>query len=317
MRQFTAPLLLGVSCLVASAGRAAIDTHAAASLDTPPGEFVRVGDHRLHFYCVGEGSPAVVFDSGLGSSSLDWARVQPDVARITRACVYDRAGYGWSDPGPGPRDSAMIVKELDALLGGSGVAPPYVLVGHSFGGFNVRLFASEHPEETAALVLIDSSHERQFERFDQAGLKSTAPEPVGEVVIGNPAVVPNSLPDDLQALARSFTMRAGFMATLRSELSNLRVSAGELQAAAPLPDVPLVVISHHVGTDAERDGANGRKDRIWLDMQQELARRTSRGQLIMADTTDHYVQLSEPDIVVAAIRTVLAEARTTPSAASK
>jgi pimeloyl-ACP methyl ester carboxylesterase len=276
-----------------------------STLNPPPGDFVQVGDHRLHLYCAGEGSPAVVFDSGLGSSSLDWARVQPTVARLTRACVYDRAGYGWSDPGPNPRDSATIARELQELLGHGGVAPPYVLVGHSFGGFNVRLFASEHPDETAALVLIDSSHEQQFERFDQAGLTSAAPR-AGEIIIGNPAVVPASLPDDLQALARSFTMRAGFIAALRSELGNLRNSAAELRAAGPLPDVPLIVISHRV----REDRPSVRRDKLWMDMQQELATRTSRAQLVIADTDDHYVQLAEPDLVVAAIQTVLAETRT-------
>jgi pimeloyl-ACP methyl ester carboxylesterase len=301
-------ILVALGALAAIAGArvcdSSIDAQRTTALRPPPGAFVQVGGHRLHLYCVGEGSPTVVFDSGLGSSSLDWARVQPEVARLTRACVYDRAGYGWSDPGPNPRDSVTIARELAVLLGQGGVAPPYVLVGHSFGGFNVRLFASEHPEETAALVLIDSSHEQQFERFDQAGIRSVAPRS-GEIIIDNPATVPASLPDDLQALARSFTVRAGFISALRSELGNLRVSAAELRAAAPLPDVPLVVISHRVRTD----GVSARKDKLWMDMQQELATRTSRAQLVVADTDDHYVQLSEPGLVVEAIRTVLAESR--------
>jgi len=303
MRQVVVSLFAIVAVVGTRVGDSSIDARPAA-LEPPPGDFVQVGDHRLHLYCLGEGSPAVVFDSGLGSSSLDWARVQPEVARLTRACVYDRAGYGWSDPGPNPRDSATIARELQELLGHGGVAPPYVLVGHSFGGFNVRLFASEHPDETAALVLIDSSHEQQFERFDQAGLTSAAPR-AGEIIIGNPAVVPASLPGDLQALARSFTMRAGFIAALRSELGNLRTSAAELRAAGPLPDVPLVVISHRV----RADGPSVRKDRLWMDMQQELATRTSRAQLVIAETDDHYVQLTEPGVVVDAIRTVLAETR--------
>jgi pimeloyl-ACP methyl ester carboxylesterase len=305
--------IVSILVLAAVAGTRVSDSSidARPSALPAPGDFVQVGDHRLHLYCAGEGSPAVVFDSGLGSSSLDWARVQPGVARLTRACVYDRAGYGWSDPGPNPRDSATIARELQELLGHGGVAPPYVLVGHSFGGFNVRLFASEHPDETAALVLIDSSHEQQFERFDQAGLTSAAPR-AGEIIIGNPAVVPASLPDDLQALARSFTMRAGFMAALRSELGNLRNSAAELRAAGPLPDVPLIVISHRV----REDGRSVRRDKLWMDMQQELATRTTRAQLVIADTDDHYVQLVEPDIVVTAIRTVLAETRTGSGRAS-
>jgi pimeloyl-ACP methyl ester carboxylesterase len=299
-----------IATVATAAATPAAAVHESFDADQPPGIYVRVGDHRLHLYCQGQGSPAVVFDSGLGSSSLDWVRVQPEVARITRACVYDRAGYGWSEPGPNPRDSATIARELQELLGRGGVAPPYVLVGHSFGGFNVRLFASEYPQETAALVLIDSSHEQQFQRFEDAGLKPMAPR-AGEVIIGNPMLVPASLPADLQVLARSFTMRATFVVALRSELSNLRISADELRAAAPLPDVPLVVISHRL----RKRGPSERKDKLWLDMQEELATRTSRGQLVIADTDDHYVQLAEPQLVVKAIRTALAEA--TPGASTQ
>jgi pimeloyl-ACP methyl ester carboxylesterase len=252
----------------------------------------------------GAATADVVFDSGLGSSSLDWSRVQPAVATVTRACVYDRAGYGWSDPGPNPRDSVRIVAELEVLLGRGGVAPPYVLVGHSFGGFNMRLFASENPDATAALVLIDSSHERQFEQFDDAGLPSVAPR-AGEIIIDNPNVVPAALPTELLPLARSFTMRPGFVTALRSELGNLRRSANELRSAHLLPDVPLIVISHRI----DENGPSARREKLWFGMQQELATRTSQGRLVVADTADHYVQLSDPKVVVDAIRTVVDRAR--------
>ncbi len=132
------------------------------------GTFIWVGKHRLHLNCVGEGSPTVIFDSGLGSSSLDWARVQPQVASFTRACSYDRAAYGWSDAGPLPRDSANISRELEILLGNGSVPAPYLLVGHSLGGLNVRLFTHNNPGKVAGLVLIDSSHEDQFRRFEKA-----------------------------------------------------------------------------------------------------------------------------------------------------
>jgi hypothetical protein len=152
--------------------------------------------------------------------------------------------------------------------------------------------------------LIDSSYETQFERFEEAGLIPAAPRG-GEIVIRNPAVVPTSLPADLQSLARSFTRRAGFVATLRSELGNLRLSADELRAASPIPDVPLIVISHRM----RAEGVSVRREKLWLDMQQELATRTSRAELVIADTEDHYVQLSDPAVVVAAIRKVLDEIR--------
>jgi pimeloyl-ACP methyl ester carboxylesterase len=122
---------------------------------SPPGRLVDLGTHRLHVRCEGDGGPAVVFDAALGASSLSWCHVQPAVARITRACAYDRAGFGWSDAGPLPRSAGRVAEELHELLHRAGVPPPYVLVGHSFGGLVMRLFAARHPREVAGLVLIE------------------------------------------------------------------------------------------------------------------------------------------------------------------
>ncbi len=128
----------------------------------PPGQLVDVGGYRLHLYCQGEntdGRPTVIFETGLGGSatSSDWAWVQPQVAKVTRACAYDRAGLGWSDAGPQPRDAQHIAAELHTLLKNSGTPGPYVLVGWSFGGLYVRTYANLYPQEVAGLVLLDSS----------------------------------------------------------------------------------------------------------------------------------------------------------------
>jgi len=121
----------------------------------PPGRLVDVGTHHLHLRCSGAGQPAVVFDSALGGSSLSWTLVDPAVAALTRACVYDRAGFGWSEAGPLPRTAGRIADELEELLRSAAVPGPYVLVGHSYGGLVMRLFASRHPTRTAGLVLIE------------------------------------------------------------------------------------------------------------------------------------------------------------------
>ena len=125
----------------------------------PPGHLVDIGGHRLHLWCTGDGAPAVILDTGLGGSSADWGFVQPDVARFTRVCSYDRAGMGYSDPGPSPRTARRIASELAELLERSGIAGPVVLVGASIAGFDVRVFASDYPERAAGLVLVDASHE--------------------------------------------------------------------------------------------------------------------------------------------------------------
>ena len=122
---------------------------------TRPGRLVDVGTHRLHLHCAGEGTPTVIFDAALGASSLSWSLVHTPVAQVTRACVYDRAGFGWSDAGPLPRTAGRIADELFVLLQAAQVPGPYVLVGHSFGGLVMRLFAARHPADVAGLVLIE------------------------------------------------------------------------------------------------------------------------------------------------------------------
>src|SRR4051812_24508546 len=121
-----------------------------------PGQLVDVGGYRLHINCVGTGSPTVVIDAGWGDWSGGWSRVQPEAAKTTRVCTYDRAGMGYSDAGPLPRTADHFARELHTLLQQAGVQGPYVLVGHSFGGAPVRVFAHTYAADVAGVVLIDS-----------------------------------------------------------------------------------------------------------------------------------------------------------------
>ena len=133
--------LLALIAILALAGASyeAIAATGDARHYPPPGTLVDVGGFRLHINCVGTGSPTVVLDAGLGGSSLDWSLVQPELGRSTRVCAYDRAGMGWSDPGPQPRTPGQIARELHTLLTNAGIAGPYVLVGHSLAGTNVSM----------------------------------------------------------------------------------------------------------------------------------------------------------------------------------
>jgi pimeloyl-ACP methyl ester carboxylesterase len=125
----------------------------------PQGQLVDVGGHRLHLHCVGQGSPTVVLDAGLGGFSLDWDAVLRDIATSTRICAHDRAGLGWSDHGPGPRSPRQFADELHTFLTNAGIQGPYVLVSHSMSGKTARLFTSQHPNDVAGIVLIDTRHE--------------------------------------------------------------------------------------------------------------------------------------------------------------
>ena len=161
--------MLGIGALVVglAATGAAFEAIAAtrdAAAYPPPGRLVDVGGHRLHISCLGTDSPTVVFESGLANMSADWANIQPRAAATSRACAYDRAGIGWSDDGPQPRDPRRIAQELHTLLTTAGVPGPYVLVGQSFGGLYVRTFADLFPEDIAGMVLVDASHPDMWAR---------------------------------------------------------------------------------------------------------------------------------------------------------
>src|SRR5438034_3856902 len=153
-------VVLGAFLIVAALSGATyqwIATRKELAATPPPGRLVDIGGYRLHLWCTGDGAPAVILDTGLGGSSADWGFVQPGVAAFTRVCSYDRAGMGYSDPGPSPRTARRIALELGQLLDRGGVDGPLVLVGASLGGFTVRVFASERPERVVGLVLVDAS----------------------------------------------------------------------------------------------------------------------------------------------------------------
>lgn len=305
--RFRGSLLLSFF-LLSGTGADAAPAQSGADGPLAPGTYIWVGDHRLHLDCQGSGSPTVVFDAGLGGSSLDWTLVQPEVASFTRACAYDRAGYAWSDPGPLPRDSEHIVRDLEQLLGNGSVAAPYVLVGHSLGGLIVQRFARQHPQRIAGLVLVDATHEDQFRRLEEA-----VTPPSGNarswalLTMRDSYKVHEDLPEDVRRLAGAFVARAQSIVVVRSELSFLRKTARPA-AAGDLPDVPLVVISHRVITPAAST-REGRLADMWMEMQLELAALTRHSKHVIAATDDHYVHIREPETVIDAVRGVVEQYR--------
>src|SRR5215218_8479075 len=163
MRRIWRPLLGLVVVLLAlavlEAIYQAIATMRAERAYPPPGEIVDVGGYSLHINCVGQGSPTVLLDAGLGEFSAQWVRVQREVSGTTRVCAYDRAGMGWSEMGPEPRDAKQITGEQHTLLSKAGLEGPYVLVGHSLGGLSMLTYANRYPDEVAGVALVDSSTE--------------------------------------------------------------------------------------------------------------------------------------------------------------
>jgi pimeloyl-ACP methyl ester carboxylesterase len=295
----------------------------------PIGRLVDVGGYRLHLACQGDGSPTVVMEAAIGETGLLWSLVQPAVAKLTRACVYDRAGYGWSDPSPRPRTAAVMVEELHTLLGAAGVPGPYVLVGHSFGGLLVRRYAARYPQEVAGLVLVDSAHEQQYRRAP-AEIRELAPqfeeqarqqfEGLKALIVSgslDPAMLP--VPPQLPAAAAE-TFRALVAAgpkhaeTLLAEQQAVQAIHAELRAAGitSLGDLPLVVLSH--GQPIPMPGlapeVNQANEQLWQELQAELTALSSRGRLVVAEGSGHYIQLERPELVIDAIGEVVAAGRT-------
>ncbi|MCU0547865.1 MAG: alpha/beta hydrolase, partial [Leptolyngbya sp. Prado105] len=231
----------------------------------PQGELVDIGGFRLHLNCIGQGTPTVVMDAGGGAPSIAWGLVSSEIAKFTRVCTYDRAGFGWSDPNRRtPRSSQQSVDELHLLLTKAGINPPYILVGHSLGGVNMRLYASQHPEDVVGLVLVDSSHENQMtsEIWKRTKMLSwlyrvlMVVSQVGVLrLIGEMNLLPilenikresQKYPLAVQTLFdtfKSFCYRPGYWATASTELANIKKSFEEVRSVTSLGNLPLIVLS--------------------------------------------------------------------------
>jgi pimeloyl-ACP methyl ester carboxylesterase len=318
-RRETAALVLVVIAVLAQtlAGGSA----AEPSVPPPPGKLVDLGGRRLHLHGMGTGSPAVIVENGSSSFSIEWALVQPEVARFTQICTYDRAGHAWSDAGPARGAVEQTVDDLHLLLDKAGIRPPYVLVGASLGGIYTRAYQRRHPEEVVGLVLDDPTSDEglsyrvngkdrpiyemsardmreAFLPLVRNGWHRDAPTRVEEPQ--------DRLPKELQMAllwaARKFVAEDDIYQELvtaeswRQEFIALRRE--RLRQEHPLGSLPLIVL--------------GRKQRDWETRQRHLAELTalsSAGKLRIAEGSGHEIHLYRPESVVQAIREVVTAAR--------
>lgn len=290
----------------------------------PPGQLVDVGGYSMHLYCTGQGSPTVVLDSGLGDYWLAWFKVQPQISQLTRVCSYDRAGTGWSNPSPQKRTSKIFAQELRTLLQRASIPTPYVLVGHSLGGMTVHLYDDIYPEDVVGMVLVDSAYPHSERRFspkvNQAFVNFRRLFDVQEFLMpfgiprlmgwcGNPAL-------EAEAMARTIECQPQFLREMQKEWDGLDEDGDQLQSAALLGRMPLVVLSHDPDTSPgpglAADVASD-LNKAWEQMQQELSSLSTNSSRVIAKGSSHMIQWDRPDLVIEAVKKVVNQCRALPA----
>jgi pimeloyl-ACP methyl ester carboxylesterase len=326
-------LLVGVSLAAQGQSASTLPPH------PPPGQLIDLGGWRLHLNCLGKASasqPTAILEAGAGDFSVDWSLVQPDVARFARVCSYDRAGSGWSDLGPRPRTMHQLVWELHTLLDKAGVKPPFVLVGHSYGGWLVRLYAATYPAEVVGMVLVEAGADNPRRLLPDGKLTRAADiatgQPIPAVKTSDP-LRESDIPPRILSLIENAVREAGSHANepprdkLPADAQRMRtwtlsqvkhaasndnpVEADELAAMFAerkrkkdlLGDMPLIVLSRGVPEDGRVAEEEHTAD------QAALLTLSRIGKLVIAQRSGHHIPLDEPDLVVTAIRDVLAATR--------
>lgn len=295
----------------------------------PIGKLINIGNHRLHIYSTGEGSPTVIFESGGASWSLDWNLVQTEVAKFTSVCSYDRAGFGWSDSGPKPRTSEQIVAELHTLLTKAEIKKPYILVGASFGGHTARLFTKKYPDEVVGIVLLDARHETINSKMPPAWKKS---EVAGKGMyqfmllasrlgvlnllgrlMGEKAAPPivKKLPNEIRPTYLEVGFQPKYFQSNLDELAASAESDKQLSVTGSLGNIPLTVVRHGIPDLFASMPVEQAKqsEQVWQELQTDLAKLSSNSQMFVAEKSGHGIQIDQPSIVVDTIRQMVETVR--------
>jgi pimeloyl-ACP methyl ester carboxylesterase len=278
----------------------------------PPGQLVDVGGYRLHIKCTGTGSPTVVIDAGLGDWSTLWGFVQPEVAKVTRVCTYDRAGSGWSEAGPLPRDAAHFARELHTLLQNAHIPGPYVIVGHSLGGLTARVFAHEYASEVVGVVLIESMSPQQFSQ-QPTGAQSQLYYKPGPFSFIQPALarfgvvrmlvkplglIPH-LPANAQEAYLSRLARPSNLQATTYDAQGMPAGGTEAAGVKSFGNLPLIVLTARQHTDTPG----------WQAWQTEMLQLSTNSQQLFAEKSGHNIEIEEPEAAVAAIIQMVSEVR--------
>lgn len=325
-------LAIGVGLIAAGAIYQAVGAAVDQRRYPPPGRMIDIGGRSLHLIDKAASGPAVVFESGISATCLNWTEVRSQVEGFARACTYDRAWLGWSDPSPSPRTTSTILDDLHALLEAAQTPRPYILVGHSFGGMLVCAYAARWPESVAGLVLVDPLPPREWlnispshGRMLRLGVKLSRRGALlarigvvraalallmiggrrlphwiakvssgrGESVISRLVGEVRKMPAETWPMVRAHWCLPKSFQGMAAYLESLPVSAGEAAALEEPAEIPVIVLSAGNATPEQ------------LAEREALARRSPRGRHIIARKSGHWIQLDEPELVVGAIREMI------------
>jgi pimeloyl-ACP methyl ester carboxylesterase len=331
---------VALAAVVLATGSAAAEPVPDASY-MHSGQLVAIdGPRRLNLACMGHGSPTVLFDSGMGDGTLVWRLVQGEVAKLTRACAYDRAGIGFSDPRIGQSDAMAIVADLHALLPAARIKTPILYVGHSMAGLYGVLLQATHPGDLAGAVLVEPSFANQWDSISAATMAAGAPAAVGDALLASlhaqarrmkecaalPAPLPGDcaasdsrLPPDLAAFNKAQKSRPSYLLTKASEYESFlstkdhkNMDQRELEAVtAGFGDKPLIVLtqSQPQSLPGFTPQQNAAVDRVWKAGHDKLAALSTRGSNTVVPGSGHYIQYDQPQAVIDAVKQALAEIR--------
>jgi len=291
------------------------------------GNSVDIGGRTLNIFCSGAGAPPVIFESGGPGPGLEWQAFQPEAAKFTQACWYDRAGEGWSDPGPFPRTSNAIATDLHELLKRAGVPAPYVFAGASFGGLNSRLYAGLYPNEVAGMILIDSAHEDELRRAPKFFLGRTAPrflwhplqmafEAAGFIGLLRLSQSSPAQSKDFSQMTRDEIIRA-LRQRPKSIVGNVSVgivlpeSYTEAASVTSVGDFPLIVLTAGKPLDfgdAELNREAAAYQQVWIhEIQPKLVGLSTHGTQIVVPNADHGTIPQE--LIISSIHEVVMQVR--------
>lgn len=327
-------LAAGTTSSAFAAASAQQDT---AGVFAVPHQLVDIGGRKMNIYCSGKGATTVVFDSQSGDAGWAWFRVQPEVAKHTRACVYDRAGMGFSDPAKRPNTSENVVEDLHKLLAAAGEKAPYILVGNSLGGANVQVFTYRYPKEVKGLVLVEAQHEDETSRADKAsggkikefygmvagqnkyclaaaekGFKAGSEDQKN--CVGDPAEIAKVFGPKLAAAVTASTMKASFWRANTDEYDGIETSDEQLRKLRrPFGDLPIVVLTRGVSPyripDQPQSATNKAIEDANFAVQKEYLKLTTRGTQRVVAGAGHHIQNDKPEAVVAAVLEVLKQVK--------